>query len=262
MTTASNRLASALAAGRLAITAECLPPPSADRAAVKALSEALPSSLDAVVVAENCEEIRSSALACAALLTAEGRTTVLSMVTRDRNRIALESDALGAASMGIGAILSLSGHHQSLATCPQAAGAYDIDSVQLAQALNRMRREGLGFNGRRLEPQPEMLVGAVVHHSLQPVELNLLRLRKKVAAGVDFLLTEAVEDVPGFAKWMEAIHAMQLDGKVAIIASVSAAGGADVASQLKSIPGVRGIHILSGGAEASAAAVISGAGLA
>jgi len=262
MTTASNRLASALAAGRLAITAECLPPPSADRAAVKALSDMLPSGLDAVVIADNPEEIRSSALACAALLAAEGRTTVLSMVTRDRNRIALESDALGAAALGVDAILSLSGHHQSLGTCPQAAGVYDIDSIQFAQALNRMRREGLGFNGRRLDPQPEMLVGAVAHHSLQPVELNLLRLRKKVAAGIDFLLTEAVEDVAAFAKWMEAVRAMGLGGRVAILASVSASGGADAAAQLKTIPGVRGIHILSGGSEASAAAIIGKAGLA
>ena len=160
MTMSKSRLAQTLASGRLAVTAECLPPASADAAAVKKLAAALPSSLDAVVVADNCGEIHSSSLACAAILAGEGRQTVLSMVTRDRNRIALQSDALGAAALGIGAVLCLSGDHQSLGVCPQAAGVHDIDSIQFAQALNRMRREGVGFHDRKLDPLPDWLLGA------------------------------------------------------------------------------------------------------
>ena len=299
MTTAKSKLARTLASGGFAITAECLPPASADAAEVKRLSAVLPSGLDAVVVADNPDEIHCSALACAAILTTEGHATVLSMVTRDRNRIALESDALGGAALGISGILSLSGDHQSLGPCPQAASAYDIDSIQFAQALNAMRGEGLDFNGRKLDPLPELMVGTVAHPYLQPIELNLLRLRKKIAAGSDFVLTQAVFDLAGFSTWMDSVREAGLDKKVAIIASVlpfssvekaevlkerqtygpvgdavvarlrkasdpakeGVAIAVEMAAQLKGIAGVRGIHILSGGCEGLAGAVISGAGL-
>jgi methylenetetrahydrofolate reductase (NADPH) len=262
MTTSKSKLARTLGSGGFAIMAECTPPASADATAVKKLAAALPPGLDAVVVADNHEEIECSALACAAMLAAEGHAAILSMVTRDRNRIALESDALGAVALGVSGILCLSGNHQSLGVCPEAAGVYDIDSIQLAQALNRMRLEGRGFNGRQLDPLPELLVGAVAHPSLQPLELNLLRLRKKVAAGVDFVLAQASPDLAEFTRWMEAARELGLDRKTAIIAAVPAEGGAGIAAQLKSLPGVRGIHVLCGGSESAAASVIGGAGLA
>jgi methylenetetrahydrofolate reductase (NADPH) len=262
MTTSKSRLARTLSSGRLAITAECLPPRSADAAAVKKLSAALPPSLDAVVVADNPDQIHGSALACAAILAGEGRPSVLSMVTRDRNRIALQSDALGAAALGVGGILCLSGHHQSQGTCPQAAGVYDIDSIQFTQALKKMTLQGRDFNDQKLDPLPELLVGAVAHPYLRPLELNLMRLKKKIAAGADFLLTEAVFDLAGFTQWMDAVRAAGLDKQVAIIAGVPAVGGGEMAAQLKGVPGVRGIHILSGGSESLAAMVIEEAGLA
>ena len=282
MTTKNSKLGQALTSGRLALTAECLPPQGGDAAAVKKLSSLLPANLDAVVVADNPGATRGSALACAAMLAAEGRPSVLSMVTRDRNRIALESDAHGAAALGVDAIFCLTGDHQSLGACPQAAGVYDLDSIQLTQTLRKMIDGG---------PLPEVLVGASAHPYQQPAELNLLRLRKKIAAGADFLLTQAVFDLPGFTRWMDAVRAAGLDRKVAIIASVqpltsveqakpfgektvarmSAASdpaqegvaiAAEMATQLRAIPGGRGIHILSGGCESLAAAVIQKAGLA
>jgi len=184
------------------------------------------------------------------------------MVTRDRNRIALESDALGAMALGVDAILCLSGDHQTLGACPQAASVYDIDSVQFVQALSRMRRDGLGFNGRGVDPLPDWLVGAAAHPYLEPMELNLLRLRKKVAAGADFVLTQAVTDLAGFTRWMDAVREAGLDQRVAILAGVAASGGGEMAAQLKAVPGVRGIHIFSGGSEAQAAVVIQQGGLA
>jgi len=282
-----TKFGEALTSGKLVLTAECLPPRTGGAEAVKKLSAMLSPSLDAVVVADNPDGIHGSALACAALLVREGREAVLSMVTRDRNRIALESDALGASALGIGAILCLSGNHQSLGVCPQAAGVNDIDSVQLAQAL-----KGLNL--------PEMLFGAVAHPHQRPLELNLLRLRKKIAAGVDFLLTQPVFDLAGFTLWMDSVRAAGLDKRAAIIASVLPLTGVDqaedlrqrqtygpidetvvarlgsasdaakeglamaaeMAAQLKTVPGVRGIHILSGGCEALAGKVIEAAGLA
>lgn len=296
----NSKLSLALASGRPVITVECLPPYGGDAAAVKALSAALPVRADAVVVADNPGGIRGSALACAAILAAEGRQAVLSMVTRDRNRIALQSDALGAAALGVDAILCLSGDHQSLGVCPQAASVYDIDSIQFAQALKRMNEEGLGFNGHKLDPLPGFAIGAVAHPYQKPAELGLLRLRKKVAAGADFLLTQAVFDLTDFARWMDAVREAGIDKRVAIVAGVlplesaekakeiarlgtygpvpksvigrignssnpaqeGVAIAAEVARQLISIPGVRGIHILSGGCESMASAVIERAGLA
>jgi methylenetetrahydrofolate reductase (NADPH) len=287
MTTTKSRLGQALSSGRLAITAECLPPRSADAAAVKKLAAEMPQSVDALVVPDNPHDIHGSALACAAILAAAGRESVLSMATRDRNRIALASDASGAAVLGISAILSLSGDHQSLGVCPQAACVYDIDSIQFTQTLKKMAL-------------PDMLVGTVAHPYMQPMELGLIRLRKKIAAGADFVFTQAVFDVPRFMQWMEAVRAAGLDKQVAIIPSVlpltsvdqakeldkrqtygpvgekaiarlsgasdveteGVAIAAEMAAQLKAVPGVRGIHILSGGCEPLAAAVIKEAGLA
>jgi 5,10-methylenetetrahydrofolate reductase len=287
MTTTKSKLGQALASGRLVLTAGCLPPRNGDPDAVKKLSGALPPGLDAVVVEDIPDEIHGSALACAALMAREGQDAVLSMVTRDRNRIALESDVMGAAALGVGGVLCLSGDHQSLGICPQAAGVYDIDSIQFTQLLKGWNVGGL-------------LAGAVVHPYQRPLELNLLRLKKKVAAGADFLLTEAVFDLAGFNLWMDAVREAGLDKKTAIIASVlplasvekaealrrrqtcgpldeaviarlakasdpaseGVAMAAAMAAQLKTIPGVRGIHILSGGCEALAAGVIEAAGLA
>jgi methylenetetrahydrofolate reductase (NADPH) len=251
---AKTKLMQALTSGRLVITAECRPSRSGDAAAFKKVSAALPPNLDAVVVADNPDRIHGSALACAAMLAAEGHTSILSLVTRDRNRIALESDALGAMALGVSGILSLSGDHQSLGACPQAAGVYDIDSVQFVQALDRLRREGPELEG--------CMVGAAAHPYLQPIELNLLRLKKKAAAGADFVLTQAVTDLDGFVRWMDAVRGAGLDREVAIIAGVPAPGGGAMAAHLKSVPGVRGIHIFSGGDESLAAAVIQEAGLA
>jgi methylenetetrahydrofolate reductase (NADPH) len=285
--TPTTKLGQALASGRLVLTAECLAPRSGGAEAVKKLANVLPAGLDAVVVADNPDEIHGSALACAALLAREGREAVLSMVTRDRNRIALESDALGASALGIGGILCLSGNHQSLGVCPQAAAANDIDSIQLAQIL-----KGLEL--------PQVLLGAVVHPYQQPLGLNLLRLKKKIAAGVDFLLTQPVFDLAGFTSWMDSVRSAGLDKQAAIIASVlpltsvekaeslqrrqtyglfdesaiarlagapdaateGLAMAAGIAAQLRTVAGVRGIHILSGGCEEVAGGVIEAAKLA
>jgi 5,10-methylenetetrahydrofolate reductase len=287
MTPTKSKFAQALTSGRLVLTAECLPPRTGGAEAVKSLSTVLAPVLDAVVVADNPDEIHGSAMACAALLTREGREAVLTMTTRDRNRIALESDALGASALGISGILCLSGNHQSLGACPQAASANDLDSIQLTQ------------NVKRLE-LAETLVGAVAHPYQQPLGLNLLRLKKKIAAGADFLLTQPVFDVAAFTRWMDAVREAGLDKQTAIIASVlpftsveqaeylrqrqtygpldetviarlSGASdpareglnmAAEIAVKVKAIPGVRGIHILCGGCETVAGELIAAAKLA
>jgi len=287
-----TKLAQTLRSGRLALTAEYVPPPGADASVIRKQAASFPPGLDAVVVADNHEEISASALACSSILAAEGVEPVLAVSTRDRNRIALQSDVLGAAMHGIINVLCLSGDHQSLSVCPEAAGAFDIDSVQLIQALAVMRDEGVLFGGKPLQSRPPLFIGAAAYPDLRPMELALITLRKKVAAGAEFLLTQPVFDVERFAEWMNAVRKTGLHERTHIIASVcplasveqaerlgvpDGLGGqlsessdpardgtrvcADIAVQVKGVEGVRGVHFLFGGSDDVVANVIQQAGL-
>jgi methylenetetrahydrofolate reductase (NADPH) len=297
---ATNKLAEKLGSGKLALTAACLPPHDADAASIKKLAGYFPATLDGVVVADNPSKVRGSALACAALLAAEKVEPMLSLITRDRNRIALESDVLGAAALGIKNFLCLTGAHQSLGAGAQAAGAFDIDSTQLCQALSKMAAQGLDFDGNKLPSAPNFGIAAAVHPYVRPIELSVLQVKKKIAAGAQVLLTDPIFDVPGFEQWMQTVRAAGLDKKAAIIATVmplqsvaqaeflKARSGfapigedvisrlkgasdaaqtgiaivAELAAKVKAIAGVRGIHILSDGCEQSVAKIIQEARLA
>ncbi len=252
MTTSQSKFAQALKSDRQLVTAEVYAPHSGDAEAVKNLAAALPSALDAVIVADNPDGVYGSALACAALLAGEGREAVVTLSTRDRNRIALESDALGASALGVAAILCLSGNHQSLGACPQAGSAYDIDSTQLLRLV-----KGLGL--------PGMVLGAIAHPQQTPVELNLIKLKKKISAGADFVFTQPVVDLAAFETWMKAIRALSVDQQIAVLASVDpgkegVAEAAAMATKLRTVPGVRGINVMCGGDAALAAGVIKAAG--
>jgi methylenetetrahydrofolate reductase (NADPH) len=297
---ATNKLAEKLSSGKLALTAACLPPHDSDAASVKKLAGYFPASLDGVVVADNPSKVRGSALACAALLAAEKLETMLSLLTRDRNRVALESDVLGASALGIKNFLCLTGAHQTLGVSAQAAGAFDIDSTQLCQALAKMAAQGVDFDGNKLPSAPNFGIAVAVHPYLRPIELSILQVRKKIAAGAQVLLTDAIFDVAGFEQWMQAVRAAGLDKKAAIVASVlplqsvaqaellkagpgfapigeavisrlkgtsdvlqaGIAIASEIASKVKAIAGVRGIHILSSGCEQSVAKIIQEARLA
>jgi len=297
---ATSKLSEKLASGKLALTAACLPPHDTDAASIKKLAACFPAAVDSVVVADNPHKARGSALACAALLAGEKLEPMLSLVTRDRNRIALESDVLGAAALGVKSFLCLTGAHQTLGASPEASGAFDIDSVQLCQGLAKMTAAGIGFDGGKLPSAPSFGVAASVHPYLRPVELAVLQTRKKVLAGAQVLMTDPIFDLVGFEGWMKAIRAAGLEKRAAIIASVlpltsvaqaellqtragfspipqevlatlrsasdaSAAGIAilsDIVARLKAVPDVRGIHILSDGCEAMVGKIIQEARLA
>ncbi|MEJ2109970.1 MAG: methylenetetrahydrofolate reductase [Acidobacteriota bacterium] len=300
MTTRISNFTRALNSGRLVVTAECLPPRGSDGEAVRNFSDSLPKNLDAVVVADNPDAIRSSALSAASLMRKSGRESViLAMNTRDRNRLALMSDALGAAALGVSAILCVTGNHQSIDICPQAGSANDLDSVQFIQALKNMILHGTGLGGNKLDPKPNLQVGAIAHPFMLPLGLNMLRMKKKVLAGADFLITQAVFDFDVFEKWMDAMRQAGFDKRVAIIPSVLAledateakelqergiygpisdetvkriqeaanpedegiAIASETAAKLKGLPGVRGIHILNSGRASLVADVIKRAGI-
>jgi methylenetetrahydrofolate reductase (NADPH) len=247
------------------------------------------SGLTAVNAADNHYGVSMSSLAASVALIKAGIEPVLQMITRDRNRIALQSDLLGAAHLGIRNVLCLSGFHQTLMGCGEAANVFDIDSIQLIDIVRRMNHGEL-LDGTRIEGDFAMLVGAVANPDLKPLELNILRLGKKIAAGADFIQTQAVFDVESFKVWLEAVRGASLADRAAILAGVlplrSAAQGAeltaahtdfiipesivsrlaaagDAAAQqkegiriaaetikkLKGLPGLKGVHILSGGNE-------------
>ncbi len=294
-----SRFAEALRSKRFVVTAECLPPRGADDSALRQLAAALPKAVAALVVAENHEELRACALSAAALLLAEKVEPILPLVARDRNRIALQSDALGAATLGVANLLCLSGDHQTLGVAPQAAGAFDVDPVQLLAALKAMRDEGVLLGGERLAPPPGFFLGAVAHPYLRPLKLNLVQTGKKVAAGAQFLLTQPLWDAAGFAEWMNAVRDAGLHERAyvlacvrplasaeqaeaiakrhkaaaipdAVIARLRKAGdpaqegiaiAAELAAQAKDIQGIRGIHIQSAGQENAVAPIIEAAGL-
>ncbi len=296
---ARTRLADTLRSGRLALTAEFVPPPGVDRQVIREQAASLAAALDAVVVADNHERISASALACSSMLAAEGIEPILTLSTRDRNRIALQSDVLGGAMLGIANVLCLSGDHQSLGVCPEAAGAFDIDSVQLIQALTMMRDEGVFLGGKPLQSSPSLFIGAAAHPYLRPLELAIIGLRKKVEAGAEFLVTDAVFDVEGFTEWMSSVLDAGLHEHTHIIAGVRPLASAEeaerlqarpgptaipddlvarlressdparegiricaeIAVQLKGVEGVRGIHVLSAGSDGVLADVIQQAGL-
>ncbi|MGA2854210.1 MAG: methylenetetrahydrofolate reductase, partial [Verrucomicrobiota bacterium] len=184
-------------------------------------------------IADNSHGVAMSSVAASAAAIRLGAEPVLQMVTRDRNRIALQSDLLGAASLGIKNVLCLSGYHQTLIGCPESANVFDIDSTQFIQMATGMSEQGVLADGTKINGQFSMLVGAVANPFLKPLELNLFRLGKKIEAGARFIQTHAVFDMETFSQWLEAARKEGLTKKAAILASVMPLESAAEAQKLR-----------------------------
>ena len=168
-----------------------------------------------------------------------GLEPVLQMVTRDRNRIALQSDILGAASFDIYNILCLSGDHQSFGDCAQGQNVHDIDSMQLAQTVRRMRDEGKFLGGDEIKRPPQMFVGAAANPFADPFEIRVPRLAKKVAAGAEFIQTQCIYNLDKFEEWMKMVVDRGLHEKVAILAGMTPMKSAGMARYMKNrVPGM------------------------
>ena len=142
------------------------------------------------------------------------------MTCRDRNRIAIQSDLLGAYAMGLRNVLCLSGDHQSFGNHPQSKNVFDIDSIQLVSALNRMKQEGVFISGKQSKFPPKFFIGATANPFADPEELQLIRLHKKIAAGAQFIQTQSIYDTEKFARWMEKVRAAGLHKKAYILAGI------------------------------------------
>jgi methylenetetrahydrofolate reductase (NADPH) len=178
------------------------------------------SGVIAMNVADNPYGPIISGLATSIKLQQAGIEPVFQIVTRDRNRIALQSDILGAASFGIKNILCLSGYHQSLTEIPQSANVYDVDSIQLIDIVTKMNTEGVLLNGKKIGGNFSMLAGAVANPYLRPLELNIMRLAKKIRAGAKFIQTQGVFNTTDFHEWLDAAYQDGLTEKAAIIAGI------------------------------------------
>jgi len=210
-----SRLEKVLASGNLAVTSECGPPRGSDPEDITKKAEMIRNYVDAINITDNQTSVtRLCSLASCIHLKNMGIEPTLQMVTRDRNRIALQSDILGAASFDIYNILCLSGDHQQFGDCPTGQNVFDIDSMQLIQTVRLMRDEGKFLGGDDIKRPPRMFVGAAANPFADPFEIRVHRLAKKVAAGAEFIQTQCIYNLDKFELWMKQVCDRGLHEKV------------------------------------------------
>lgn len=235
-----SKLEKILAAGHLAVTSECGPPRGSDPEVITKKAEMIKDHVDAINITDNQTSVtRMCSLVACIRLKLMGLEPVLQMVTRDRNRIALQSDILGAASYDIHNILCLSGDHQSFGDCAQGQNVHDLDSMQLIQAVRHMRDEGKFLGGGDIERPPNMFVGAAANPFADPFEIRVPRLAKKIAAGVEFIQTQCIYNMDKFELWLKMAGDRGLLEKVYILAGVTPFKTAGMAKYMKKrVPGM------------------------
>ncbi|MDO8733757.1 MAG: methylenetetrahydrofolate reductase [Elusimicrobiota bacterium] len=223
-----SNLEKLLESGKFVVTSELGPPKSADGETVRKKAQILKGFVDAVNITDNQTAIvRMSSIAAAVIVKEIGIEPVIQVVTRDRNRIAIQSDILGAAALGIKNVLCLTGDHQKFGNHPQSKNVFDMDSIQLIQMLKNMRDEkkfqcGEEIRNSKKEPlvEPKLFIGAAANPFADPLDFRVVRLAKKISAGADFIQTQPVFDFERFEKWMNLVREKNLHKKTAILAGV------------------------------------------
>jgi methylenetetrahydrofolate reductase (NADPH) len=220
MSTQATGLQERIASGKTILLAEIHPPRGADPAFLRTAAKRFAGKVHAVGVSDNRDRVAMSSLAAASLLKAEGLEPILHVTTRDRNRIALVSEALGAQALGIRNLLCTSGTHQTLGCYRAARNVYDIDAVQLLHAYANLASdcELLGESG--LEGAGPFCLGAVASPDADPRDLQLMRLAKKSQAGAEFLVTQPVYDLERFEAWWMEVTRRGLHERSAILAGI------------------------------------------
>ena len=229
-----------LESGQLAVTSECGPPRGAVPEKIKEKAELLKGYVDAINVTDNqTAMVRMSSWAACIILKKQGLNPILQMVTRDRNRLAIQSDILGAYSHAINTMLCLSGDHPHFGDHPMAANVYDLDSIQLIQTVKKMRDEGKFQGGDDILNPPKMFIGAAANPFADPFELRVARLAKKAKAGADFIQTQCIYNLDKFEKWMEGVRERGLHEKLYIMAGITPLKSVGMAKYMKNkVPGM------------------------
>nr|WP_319493144.1 methylenetetrahydrofolate reductase [uncultured Desulfobacter sp.] len=239
MKTESN-LEKVLASGQLAVTSEVGPPRGCNVDIIKEKANMIKDYVDGINITDNqTAMVRMSSIAGGIAIKQMGLDPIIQMVSRDRNRLAMQSDILGAYALGCNTMLCLSGDHPHFGDHPMAKPVYDIDSINMIKMVKDMRDEGKFQGGADITDPPKMFIGAAANPFADPFELRVMRLAKKIAAGVDFIQTQCIFNVPKFEEWMKQVVDRGLDEKVAILAGITPMKSLGMAKYMKSkVPGM------------------------
>ena len=235
-----SNLEKILSEGRFVVTVEIGPPKGSDAKKIRDKAELVRGSADAFNITDNqTAVVRMSSFAGSVILLSMKMEPIMQMTCRDRNRIGLQSDVLGAAALGVRNILCLTGDHQSFGNHPAAKGVFDVDSIQLLQIIKNMRDAGVFQSGDHLlAERPSVFLGAAANPYADPFGAQVDRLRKKIDAGAEFIQTQSVYNIEKFSRWMDDVRSQELDKKVHILAGVTPLKSVKMAERMKShVPG-------------------------
>ncbi|MDH5606418.1 MAG: methylenetetrahydrofolate reductase [Anaerolineae bacterium] len=238
---AASNLERVLRAGHFAVTAELGPPQNADAAVIRSKAQLLKGYCDAVNITDNQTAIvRMSSIGAGTIVVQEGLEPVIQMTCRDRNRLAIQSDLLGAYALGMRNLLCLTGDHQSFGNHPTSKNVFDLDSIQLLQIMKDMRDEAVFQCGDAIKGEnPRYFIGAAAAPFAGPVDFRPFRLGKKVKAGANFIQTQLVYDIPAFEKYMQKVRELGLHEQVYILAGVGPLKSLGMAKYMKNnVPGI------------------------
>ncbi len=285
--------------GQFVVCSEMGPPIGAGLKTIKNKSAALLGYVDGVNVTDNQTAIvRMSSIAAAYMAKQEGLEMIIQVTTRDRNRIGLQSDILGASALGLHNALCLTGDHQCFGMDTGAKNVFDLDSVQLIKVVNDMVTKGVLLSGKEMKAPPYMFIGGAANPFADPFEMQMIKMEKKVKAGARFFQTQAIYNVDRFVEWMKEVRKRDLHKKAYILAGILPArsikalkmmkediAGMDVPDELiermekaedpeeegvkvaveiidrvKKVEGVRGIHLMPVGWEKITPTIVEKAG--
>ena len=243
---AGTKLERVLQAGEFALTVEIGPPQGPDAEAMRKKAAMLKGLADGYNVTDNqTAVVRMSSIAGAKLLLDEGLEPVMQMTCRDRNRIAMQSDLLGASALGLKNVLAISGDHQQasaggkLKGHPGAKNVFDIDSMNLLSTIKGLRDQAIQQGGDPITQPAPFFIGAAWTPLGPPVDYRVFRLAKKIEAGADFIQTQAVYDMDAFAGQVAQAHDMGLTGRAAILAGIIVPRSAGMLNYMdRNVPGV------------------------
>jgi methylenetetrahydrofolate reductase (NADPH) len=237
---AGSNLERVFESGKFAVTAEIGPPQSANPEPLVHHARMLKGHADAFNLTDNqTAVVRLSSIASAVVIMREGIEPVIQMTCRDRNRIALQSDLLGAGALGVKNVLCLTGDHQTFGNEKNAKSVFDFDSISELQTFNALRTEGKQVGGEIIKDPPKVYLGCAENPFATPYEFRAMRLAKKMTAGADFCQTQAIFDMGMFEKWMDEVRARGLDKRVHILAGVIPMKSAGAARYMKNkVPGM------------------------
>ena len=238
---AGSNLEKILESGNFAVTGELGPPQSADGDIIREKAALLKGYVDAVNITDNQTAIvRMSSIGAAAIVVQEGLEPIIQMTCRDRNRLAIQSDLLGAYALGIRNLLCLTGDHQTFGNHPDAKNVFDLDSLQLVKIVSEMRDGKIFACGEAFKgPEPRFYVGAAAAPFADPIEFRPYRLAKKVKGGANFIQTQLVYDIPAFEHYMEKVRELGLHTQTHILAGLGPLKSPGMARYMKnSVPGI------------------------